>query len=1204
MAYASIQGPGKTSPRINQDLLNFDPLKVKQSFNILTEAAPVLGDANFLTSNNDACKHDYTTKASQSQPPPFDQRPDGSTFHKLAIVCKHCRIHADVLLDYRDCTDPCPTSTHPLHHFRRVPALDEAHNTHLNYGWQCSSPSCSATLNIKFKVQRLHKQHVLSLTDTSQLKKRYEDILRIEPEREGIKQATPVEALTRLRKYIKDSLNPEHNKRTFPANNKRFMEAFGYYGADCRPVLEDLGFEYSETDITWTLPNPAPYVAGQDADSRKHREYLEDVELELVALMGKYSKDMNLANPAADEPWHTANRDLERTLASQGYPRTTITRRLTPNLEAYTASLGALPDFADSLIEFCYDRQTMCDPEQQPYYFECLREIAQFRNTEALTMKVAVLESQGCITRHDLREAYSFFGLSQGGGGADDDRILNLYQAQQPDLSAEAAEKSRVMLGRIGTARGSQVLMNASTQSIETVEEALAWLGNGVGKETSDDMLTTVFAIKTEGDPAKEEIGRKAIAVIAKARESNELKTWLETGRMDGYTMSIDEALRHVDITDSFDSVEATLWPTIFDNARQTRPGVQTERAITSIQQALSGQQPSHVAADWPVGLTSLGNTCYLNSLLQYYFSIKPLRDIVLEYDKFKFDLSTASEKTERVGQRQISLLEIKGGQKFAEDLKHLFERMIKDPSSAVKPEQDLVCRAFLDPKDSDLWDNKDKAEVEHAVEETVPVAASSVVAEPDSITKSEVQEDIMEITESQDVKMTDMPLTPPASPQPKPETNTVQGDAPKAPPLPPRRFSTTTNAALERAQSNATQQQDVTEVHDGIQFRLRAGLHSKGHDASGEQLDELLELFSIGLLDTPVKDGQQLKSQLIRDSAIQLNVPTEPTDLYTALDAVFDQQPLDGGHMEQYKSIISAPPFLQVNIPRVGFNKEKAEQYKSEHSIKLPDELYLDRYMAKDDSDILDRRRNAWNWRRKLTELKKGQTAQRDVVSGLDGPTAVAESAKYIQQMDSANAGLEELGIGAVEFEKALPEVLHNSAGQQAVHLRKVEEEAASLEQSLNGLFEELKTMKYRLQAVFFHRGRTAHGHYWICIRDFSTETWRRYNDERVEKVAPEKLNEIFEANDWSHGTPTYAVYVRDDIKTAVVQPVCRQPEQPQTVETPQEQQSGQPRMPSDDVPSAPAAEHAQASHSEGFVIEGGHEDWDKPRSVAAGPW
>lgn len=40
------------------------------------------------------------------------------------------------------------------------------------------------------------------------------------------------------------------------------------------------------------------------------------------------------------------------------------------------------------------------------------------------------------------------------------------------------------------------MLINAAQQLIETVDEALAWLGSGVDKDTPDDMLLSVFTLK------------------------------------------------------------------------------------------------------------------------------------------------------------------------------------------------------------------------------------------------------------------------------------------------------------------------------------------------------------------------------------------------------------------------------------------------------------------------------------------------------------------------------------------------------------------------------------------------------------------------------------------------------------------------------------------------------------------------------------
>ena len=40
-----------------------------------------------------------------------------------------------------------------------------------------------------------------------------------------------------------------------------------------------------------------------------------------------------------------------------------------------------------------------------------------------------------------------------------------------------------------------------------------------------------------------------------------------------------------------------------------------------------------------PVGLLNIGNTCYLNSLLQYLFTVKAVREIVLNHDKYNLEL-------------------------------------------------------------------------------------------------------------------------------------------------------------------------------------------------------------------------------------------------------------------------------------------------------------------------------------------------------------------------------------------------------------------------------------------------------------------------------------------------------------------------------------------------------------------------------------
>lgn len=65
-----------------------------------------------------------------------------------------------------------------------------------------------------------------------------------------------------------------------------------------------------------------------------------------------------------------------------------------------------------------------------------------------------------------------------------------------------------------------------------------------------------------------------------------------------------------------------------------------------------------------PVGLDNIGNTCYLNSLLQYYYTVKPVRDVVMNFEQNRMSLDEKDIKKKRVGGRAVSKAEIIKAQK------------------------------------------------------------------------------------------------------------------------------------------------------------------------------------------------------------------------------------------------------------------------------------------------------------------------------------------------------------------------------------------------------------------------------------------------------------------------------------------------------------------------------------------------------------
>lgn len=690
--------------------------------------------------------------------------------------------------------------------------------------------------------------------------------------------------------------------------------------------------------------------------------------------------------------------------------------------------------------------------------------------------------------------------------------------------------------------------------------------------------------------------------------------------------MSVDEALRLLGIEEgNVNNVDDSLWPALFANARESKAGQQTERAIAAVQQARQGRSGytngnmdvEHPPETWPVGLTSHGNTCYLNSLLQYYFSIKPIRDLVLEYHQHMLDLTGDVQKIERVGQRLVSAKEIKGGQKFAAELKHLFERMIKDSDKSVRPEQDLVCRAFLDPIYFDELERKIRG-AENAIDDKASEAPSkNDTAEPAKNEKDQIPSSPSSATISSatlqasnngepdgDVQMkgNEMPPTPPASPGQKPADKQPENP----PPLPPRRFSTTTSDTLKQAEDRAKEQQDVTEVHDNITQRLRAGMLPLGADNRGEQNDELRNLYAIGLSQTAIVNGTSQKPEQIYDSSIQLNVPSDDTDLYTELDGYFDlSQVSEGSNNHQYKTIVSLPPLVQINMPRIGFNAETKSVFKSEKRMRLSDELYLDRYCDGSDPEILPRRREAWGWRKRVQELKKEQRGLSKTTMNIEGPAAVKASAEFVESLESVNAELAELGEDPIETDSELHQALTADANFQVERLRFLNTEIAELRSKIDNAFADFQKLKYRLAAVFFHRGATSHGHYWVCIHDFKNNMWRRYNDETVTEVSAADVPEILESVQNTRDTPTYAVYVQDSRKDEYVDPVCRAPEKKKEEASTIDAEAWAKEWQQDaKMPDAPPLPALGTVNPQDTATESTATDWDAKRAVPDVKW
>ena len=183
-------------------------------------------------------------------------------------------------------------------------------------------------------------------------------------------------------------------------------------------------------------------------------------------------------------------------------------------------------------------------------------------------------------------------------------------------------------------------------------------------------LIASRFSFQVDQLSSEESIARHAVALIANHRKSNALKHWLETGALGEMEMDVDQAYVRLGISDRTlddETILAQYESLIADSPSQSGDLMNALAAIAKprnsrrLKDFLNPCMNSteHPASEWPVGLENIGNTCYLNSLLQFYFTIKPLRDLVLKINEFKMPTDENSLKSKRVGSRIVSKKEV-----------------------------------------------------------------------------------------------------------------------------------------------------------------------------------------------------------------------------------------------------------------------------------------------------------------------------------------------------------------------------------------------------------------------------------------------------------------------------------------------------------------------------------------------------------------
>lgn len=808
-------------------------------------------------------------------------------------------------------------------------------------------------------------------------------------------------------------------------------------------------------------------------------------------------------------------------------------------------NLSACFYYIDRDIIKNYEAQCALDPENTGIYFDALTYIA---NRKGAYQLVAYCGKQDVVGQEALDQALKLFGIDSKDvdvATIDDSLLVSIYKSEtmaNPNENRHADLKNALRL-LAKYKKSDKLKFFADYEPYKNVSRAYEILE--VDESVDDDIIETAYSISINDSPGLKIDCDRALYTIGVRKRSLRLLNYLLQQCPDFQlyygpgTLLYSEALSMLQLNENAGDetvleVFQRKWhqETAFESdyllklkAALTKIGIERNSKLILHFIDTGTIDASCLPADnWPTGLNNIGNTCYLNSLLQYYFSLAPLRRYVLEYQETMehFRHHTGNE-LRRIGGREVSEAEVERSVQFVYQLRDLFQAMIYSKERCVTPRKELAYLAFA-PSNFEVEFEPTTVNAQHELSKIAESTNNDILMygptnRSDNDQTGPIELDSDSGNEDIDVSMTKEP------------SEEYKEDIPMSDAEKDNIISTSTRVAkissdqLENALEMG-RQQDVTECIGNVLFQLESASDPINLDEDNEQNDLVKQLFYGKIKQTiiPLAKSTEIRTKIERYLSLLVNIGDHPKDIYDALDSYFSDERLtmaEYGDVKRTVAVTEFPTILQIQIQRVYYDRERFMPFKSIEPLPFNEVLYMDRYSDSQDPKMVEKKKESEQLKAQLSRLK---IRQKELLSvnelGLSRKAAYMETINYLKSDLIKSQELKGLNN---DF---LIEQLKQSIADIDQELTSLYHDIAKLENTIDKQFEEFKKIGYSLFAVFIHRGEASYGHYWVYIKDRSKNgTWRKYNDETITEV-PE--TEVFNFTEGNTATPYFLVYVR----------------------------------------------------------------------------
>ncbi|KAK5625687.1 hypothetical protein RRF57_001403 [Xylaria bambusicola] len=785
--------------------------------------------------------------------------------------------------------------------------------------------------------------------------------------------------VTTLAQYIEDRLNkPSGQVLKIKKRNKRFRVSFGN---DLDDILRSLGFEErkdEDDEECWYITEPEPIITGNPTPMNTRRAHLEDTLEELRSLLPganttpAWSKLMDAFPGYATRPG--VNLVPADAISEDDLVEIGCLKEFPPQWFSWAAVL--LADICPSRRDLFLDAGLRCIGE---------------RNEEA-SLSIIIYRSQfdqRPSLDPEVKAAFDFF-------------IKNPTYMEGKDVILK-------VLRDLLELDPADSLKTEIFQHLETISNYLG--ADLLGEVARGDSLAT--AASSTG-PNSRRMSIRSASRLLKVDAS------FTADMIREFAANVDELVDRERVVEALEVLsdlkfqqdqhaESQSLKEAADFLRETG-GIAPRQQDNAKGQYSSATDPT-ISFNTPPGLRNIGNTCYLNSLLQYFYNVKPVRAMVLNYDQIQLGLDDTSVSNRWTGGNgtPVTLEEA-----IVAQLSRLFSELQTTTGAAASPSQKLANTALSSAKE--ILTSRDQNQPPPLPARPSPIPPSSpnkdldkadITVEPigerrdtASSVSSQTLVDEMEDAETEtpakelasNVTSTTTDHNRDLSPENRALSDTVEhveDTVMEEPPLPlslDQKISQISER-LERSDRSGTSQQDVEEIIGNILEHLMRAIRPDGpmDGKPNLQADKITELFfttivnttiktmarDAPLIDIPSTDEDILNEEVVPERWITAfphpnkELKTKNT-LYEALDRYFSYELLSDGGLARYTTIRNLPPIVHICIQRTD-----ASGVKNKNPVIIPEELYMDRYMeAAPRSDLWKTRRRVWAIQERIKEL------------------------------------------------------------------------------------------------------------------------------------------------------------------------------------------------------------------------------------------